>query len=113
MATGGYGPWIDVGNYPNAWSIHVVNANGFTVEVSNQIPTPYSYTSQNPNSPLPSYPPFGPPTDAGVVVQSAYILTSGTQALVMSKSDLNVKWVRVHQATPGTTLAFLHVGIGK
>lgn len=39
-----------------------------------------------------------------------YIIVDSTnnQALVIAKSDLNVKWVRVRQATPGNTVAFLH-----
>jgi len=110
IAVGGYSPWVDVGAHPNSWTIHIVNPGTFTVEVSNEIPVPYTYTAQNPNSPRPSYPPYGPPANPGWVLPSAYILTSAGHALVISKADLDVKWVRVHQAVPGTTLAFLHVG---
>jgi hypothetical protein len=48
--------------------------------------------------------------DAGVVVPAAYIIGSAPNQLVIAKSDLNVKWVRVRQGTPGITVAFLHVG---
>jgi hypothetical protein len=194
----GDGPWVDVGGFPNGWTIHIVGPGSFTVEVSNEIPTPYSYTSQNPNISIPSYPPYGPPAtvtnynleshaiaatvtvthappagssfanrgvqfdagpqagaslmfspggpaspgtysvstsgvysfnatdvangfaillsytvttpNAGLVLGSPYILTSTGHALIIAKSDLNVKWVRVRQGTPGSTLAFLHVG---
>jgi hypothetical protein len=182
------------------WTIHVENGGSFTVEVSNEIPLPYSYTSQNQNVKIPSYPPYPPPQtivvytneshaiaatvtvshapaagstfvdsgvtfgsgpaaganlifvpsgfpgqgqysvnkatgvysfnaldvisgwpvllsysittpSAGVLLPAAtYIIGSTPNQLVMAKSDLNVKWVRIRQATPGTTVAFLHVG---
>jgi len=67
-------------------------ANGFNVSLN--------YTITAPN--------------AGVVlaVGSGYYLPNPPAAghvLVVAKSDLNVKWVRIRQATPGTTLAFLHI----
>lgn len=209
----GDGPWVDVGQIGPNWTIQIINAGNFTVEVSNQINQPYSYTGQNPLIFIPQYPPNKPPlnittfvneshvvpsngqvtvsnppssvqslvdggaffasgngaglrlisvptpgsegqyavnpntgvytfntyafngegTDIGatvllnysivsaavgiVVPASTYIITSGSQSLVMSKSDLDVKWVRVRQASGGplagsppvvSTVAFLH-----
>jgi hypothetical protein len=204
VSAAGAGPWVDVGGHPSSWSIFIQNYSGtVTVEVSNQIPTPYSYTSQNPSSSIPSYPPYGPPqtitaysreshpiaatvtvthapaagstfkdfgvifgagplagtqvifapsgypavgqygvTAAGVYSFNAddvangyavllsyqittpssgvvlpagstsgpYIWTDGSgNALVVSKSDLNVKWVRVLDSAK-LAVAFLHVG---
>lgn len=62
-------------------------ANGYAVNLNYSISTP----------------------DAGVVLPAAYLIGSAPNQLVIAKSDLNVKWVRVRQAVPGTTLAFLHI----
>jgi hypothetical protein len=65
--------------------------NGYAVNVNYTITTPSS------GFVLPAASATGP-----------WIYSSGTHALVVAKSDLNVKWVRVRQAAPSTTLAFLH-----
>ncbi len=202
----GVGPWVDVGGHNSSWTIFIESYSGsVSVEVSNEIPTPYTYTAQNPSVPRPSYPPYGPPVTsttytaeshaigatvtvthtpaagstivdggvqygsgpqtgnqfvnapsgppaqgaysvnpatgvysfnavdvaAGYTVLLSYTITtpkaglvlpagsltgpyvwtdaSGLVALVIAKSDLNVKWVRVRDSS-STALAFLHTG---
>ena len=49
---------------------------------------------------------------AGFPLPAAYILANGTtNALIIAKSDLNVKWVRViDTGSPATAFAYLHTG---
>jgi len=76
----GDGPWVDVGGHNSSWTIFITSYSGtVSVEVSNEIPTPYTYTAQNPSEPRPSYPPYGPPaTITSYTAESHAIATTVT-----------------------------------
>lgn len=74
----GDGPWIDVSGADGSsdWTVHIKNfTSGTTVEVSNEIPTPYSYNLVS-NVKIPSYPPYPSPRTITQVVRESHTIAN-------------------------------------